>query len=58
MQTGRHIAQRNLCVSLVRKAKLDHYNRLSHKEVSDNKAFWKTVKPLFTVKESTTTESC
>ena len=50
MQTGRHIAQRNLCVSLVRKAKLDHYNRVSRKEVFDNKAFWKTVKPLFTDK--------
>ena len=42
--------QRNLCVSLVRKAKLDYYNKLNHKEVSDNKTFWKTVKPFFTDK--------
>ena len=43
-------AQRNLCVSLVRKAKLDYYNKLNHKKVSDNKTFWKTVKPFFTNK--------
>ena len=42
--------QRNLCVSLVRKAKLDYYNKFNHKEVSDNKTFWKTVKPFFTDK--------
>ena len=42
--------QRNLCVSLVRKAKLDYYNKLNHKEVSNNKTFWKTVKPFFTDK--------
>ena len=45
-----HSAQRNLCVSLVRKAKLDYYNKLNHKKVSDNKTFWKTVKPFFTDK--------
>ena len=33
-------AQRNLCVSLVREAKLDHYNKLDHKKVSDNRTFW------------------
>ena len=43
-------AQRNLCVSLVRKAKLDCYNNLNHKKVSDNKIFWKTVKSFFTDK--------
>ena len=42
-----HNAQRNLCVTLVRKAKLDYYNKLNHKKVSDNKTFWKTVKPFF-----------
>ena len=43
-----HYAQRNLCVTLVRKAKLDYYNKFNHKKVSDNKTFWKTVKPFFT----------
>ena len=40
--------QRNLCVSFVRKAKLDYYNRFNHKKVSDNKTFWKTVNPFLT----------
>ena len=45
-----YIARRNLYVSLVRIAKLDYYNKLNHKKVSDNKTFWKTVKPFFTDK--------
>ena len=44
-------AQRNLCVSLVRKAKWDYYNKLNHKELSGNKTFSKTVKPFFADKE-------
>ena len=43
-------AQRNLCVSLVRKAKWDYYNKLNHKELSGNKTFSKTVKPFLTDK--------
>ena len=39
--------QRNLCISLVRKAKLDYYNKLNHENVSDNKTLWKTVKIFF-----------
>ena len=42
--------QRNLCISVVRKAKLDYYNKFDHKKVSDNKTFWKTVRPFFTGK--------
>ena len=44
--------QRNFCVSLVRKTKKDYYNNLDHKKVSDNKSFWRTVKPLFSDKNS------
>ena len=50
----------NLCISLVRKAKLDYYNqgfgmetcynKRNHMKVSDNKTFWKTVKSFFTDK--------
>ena len=43
-------AQTNLCILLVRKAELDYYNKLDHKNASDNKIFWKTVKPFFTDK--------
>ena len=43
-------AQRNSCVSLVRKAKLNYFDRLDH-EVSDKKTFWKNVKPFFADKK-------
>ena len=44
--------QRKFCLSLIRKAKKDYYNNLDHKKVTDNKSFWKTVKPLFSDKSS------
>ena len=43
-------AQRNLCVSLVRKAKKEYFNTLDHKKITDNKTFWKTKTPCFTDK--------
>ena len=42
--------QRNLCVSLLKKAKKDHFANLDIKPVTDNKKFWQTVKPLFSNK--------
>ena len=42
--------QRNLCVSLLKKAKKDHFANLDIKSVTDNKKFWQTVKPLFSNK--------
>ena len=36
--------QRNLCVSLLRKAKKDYFSKLNEKQITDNKRFWKTVK--------------
>ena len=39
--------QRNYCLTLVRKAKKDYYNNLDHENVSDNKNFWKCIKPFF-----------
>ena len=42
--------QRNYCVSLIRKTKRDYYSNLNHKQLTDNKNFWKTVKPFFTDK--------
>ena len=43
----RYKKQRNICVSLLRKAKRKHYGDLSIADVIDNKKFWKRVKPLF-----------
>ena len=42
--------QRNLCVSLVRKAKKEYFDNLDLRNLTDNKKFWRTVKPLFTDK--------
>ena len=39
--------QRNICVSLLRKAKTKHYEDLKLADVTNNKKFWKRVKPLF-----------
>ena len=42
--------QINYCVSLIQKTKRDYYSNLNHEQVTDNKIFWKTVKPFFTDK--------
>ena len=42
--------QRNYFVSLTRKSKRDYYNNLDNRNVTDNKLFWKTVKPFFSDK--------
>ena len=42
--------QRNYCVSLVRKTKKAYYTNLDERKVSDNKLFWKTVKPSLSEK--------
>ena len=40
--------QRNYCVSLIRKEKKAYYSNLKVRDVTDNKTFWRNVKPLFT----------
>ena len=42
----RYKKQRNICASLLRKAKRKHFEDLSIADVTDNKRFWKRVKPL------------
>ena len=39
--------QRNFCVSLIRKEKSKNFTNLNIKDVTDNKKFWKTIKPCF-----------
>ena len=53
MRTKEHITQMNYCLTLVRKAKKDYYNNLDHENVTDNKTFWKYIKPLFSEKSQT-----
>ena len=45
--------QRNLCTSLVKKAKREYYANLNPSVISDNKKFWRTSKPLFSDKVTT-----
>ena len=42
--------QRNYCVSLIRKEKNNYFSNINTRDITDNKRFWKTVKPLFTDK--------
>ena len=47
---SRYSKQRNYCVSLIRKMKKDYYSTLDVKKVTDNKNFWKTIRPFLTDK--------
>ena len=42
--------QRNYCVSVLRKTEKNYYNNLNEKKITDNKTFWKTVKPFLSDK--------
>ena len=42
--------QRNYCSNFLKESKTRHFNNLNVKDVSENKRFWKTIKPFFTDK--------
>ena len=42
--------QRNFCVTLLRRTKKEYFQNLNVKYLSDNKKFWKTIKPYFSNK--------
>ena len=44
--------QRNLCTKLQRSKKKEYFANIDTLELTDNKSFWKTVKPLFSDKSS------
>ena len=46
--------QRNLCAKLLRRAKSDYYRHLNLGDLTDNRKFWKTVKPVFSNEVQTT----
>ena len=49
-----YIKQKNYCSRLYKKEeRMKYYNNLDHKEVTDNKKIWKTVKPFFPSKGQT-----
>ena len=39
--------QRNYCSNLLKESKTRHFNNLNVKGVTENKPFWKTIKPFF-----------
>ena len=39
--------QRGFCVDLLRKIKTEYFKNLNVKDLSDNRKFWKTIKPYF-----------
>ena len=39
--------QRNFCVNLLRNTKKDYFQKLNLKDLTDNKKFWKIIKPFF-----------
>ena len=45
--------QRNLCSNLLKESKKRHFNNLNVKDVTENKQFWRTVKPSCTEKSKT-----
>ena len=47
---ARYTKYRNYCTGLFRKEKKSFYNNLDVKVVTDNRKFWKTIKPLFSEK--------
>ena len=45
--------QRNICVTLIRQEKKNFHSKLKTWDITDNKTFWKKVKPFFTDKIQT-----
>ena len=48
----RYNTQRNYCVTLLRKLKKPYFRNTNISNVSDNKSFWKSIKPYFSTKRS------
>ena len=44
--------QRNRCLSILRKTKKKYFNSSNIKQISDNKLFWKSLKPFYSDKGS------
>ena len=42
--------QRNFCVSLLTKTKRNYFKNVKIRDVTDNKEFWKTIRPYFSDK--------
>ena len=47
---GKYSKHQNYCVSLLRKTEKNYYSNINEKKTTDNKTFWKTVKPFLSGK--------
>ena len=47
----KYTKQQNYCVSQLRKSNREYYISLDVKNITDNKTFWKTVKPFLSNKQ-------
>ena len=47
----KHKTQRNYCVNLLKKSKKQYFSNINVSDITDNKSFWKSVKPYFSNKE-------
>ena len=45
-----YVKQKKYCVSLLRRTKKEYYGNLDSKKVTDNRTFWRTVKPFLSNK--------
>ena len=45
--------QRNICTTMLRKAKRSYFDNIDTKNVTDNRKFWKTIRPIFSNKNVT-----
>ena len=50
METKKYSKQRNYCVSLLRRTKRKYCSSLDEKRITDNKIFWRKVKPFLSDK--------
>ena len=50
IDTKTYNKQRNLCLSLIRSEKKNFFSNINTSDITDDKTFWKTVKPFFTDK--------
>ena len=46
----KYTKQRNYCAALLRKSKREYYSNLDVKNITDNKRFWKIIKPFLSDK--------
>ena len=47
---GNYKSQRNYCVNLLRRSKINYFKNLNMKDLTDNKKFWRSIKPYFSKK--------